>query len=63
MRPNFRPRFKKNFRDSEPRRRFLYEVQRVVVKVMPTLVMYKRSWASGRRPAERLVANYAARLV
>ena len=62
MRPNFRPKFKKSYHDTiEPRRRFLYEAQRMVVAATATLVTYKRT-RHGRRPPERLVANYAARL-
>lgn len=64
MRPSFRPRFKKSYHDTiEPRRRFLYEVVRAVVAATPTIVTHKVSKFATPRPAERLVAHYAARLV
>lgn len=55
----FKPYHKRSFHSSQPRRLFLYEVRRVLVDAMPTVVMFRRK----NKPAQHLKANYSAQLV
>lgn len=55
----FKPYHKRSFHSAQPRRIFLYEVRRVLVDAMPTVVRFRRT----SKPVQHLKANYAAQLM